>query len=158
MPKMKPGIEVNLDPCTGCLSCMAVCSQHRSRSASNARSAVRVDLDQFTGLHTIYICRQCDKAACAEICSAGAIQKNEVGVWLLNTDICSGCGACVEACPFGSMFWDIELDKPFKCDTCQGEFACVQACHFGVLQRRSPGDDVIRGIPPEDLDPGLGRE
>jgi Fe-S-cluster-containing hydrogenase component 2 len=69
-----------------------------------------------------------------ESCPTGAIVKDDLtGVVSVLYELCDSCGVCVEACPFGAMFWDSALDQPFKCDLCGGDPACVKACNFEAL-------------------------
>lgn len=151
-------VFANPDPCTGCQNCMAVCSQSHFRKAVPMQAAIRVELDPFSGRHTIVTCRQCEDAPCAASCPADAISVQEPpGVWVIDELRCIRCGACVAACPFGAMIWREPEGQPFKCDMCGGDPKCVRACHFGALQCVILAEDGITGIPPEDLDAMLGR-
>ena len=150
----------NPDPCTGCFNCMMACAQHRTGGADPAEAGIRVDLDPFSGIHGISICRQCDRARCAETCPRNAITRSTgTGAWTIDRSLCIACGACIDACPFQAMFLHPVSGRPVKCDLCGGDDpACVRACHFGVLHPAESLRIVPRGIPAEDLDPGLGRE
>jgi Fe-S-cluster-containing hydrogenase component 2 len=48
-------------------------------------------------------------------------------------DQCSGCGSCVEACPYDGIWLDPLSSLAVKCDTCAGRWECVPDCFAGVL-------------------------
>lgn len=151
---------INEEPCTSCLNCMAVCAQRRAGEADPNAAAIRVVDRPFTGRHVIMVCVQCRPAPCAEQCPAGAIfLPPGASAWTIDRERCIRCGTCVQACPFGAMFWWDDDHGPVKCDLCGGVPACVEACHFGVLRFGPDTDQELarKGIPPEDLDPLLGR-
>jgi Fe-S-cluster-containing hydrogenase component 2 len=144
-------LHVNGVPCTGCLSCMSACPAHPP--------LFRVELDVFGGRHGHVWCRQCDDARCSAACPAGAIARDGgTGAWVLDGTLCTGCGACVEACPFSAVIAN-PAGPPSKCDLCGGSPRCAAACHFGAILFLQPGDPRRRsaGMPPEEQDPGLGR-
>ena len=45
-------------------------------------------------------CMHCTDAACVEVCPTGALYHAQDGYVAYNEDLCSGCGYCVEFCPF----------------------------------------------------------
>ncbi len=158
LPRDNHRLAINPDPCTGCLNCMMACSQHRSGGADPDSSAIRVELEPFDGHHRIRFCRQCPTPACRAACRFDAIvAESGRGPWIVLADRCTGCGACVTACPFHAMMFSQISGKAFKCDLCGGSPECVSACHFGVISWLPPGVQSPRGIPREDLDPSLGR-
>jgi Fe-S-cluster-containing dehydrogenase component len=63
-----------------------------------------------------------------------AISRNERGIVLIDKDLCIGCKACIEACPFGAMQFDEEREVALMCDLCyerlktNEEPACSMAC------------------------------
>ena len=46
---------------------------------------------------------------------------------------CTGCGLCVEACPFGAVFYSPDKSLVLKCDLCGGMPQCVRFCRTGAL-------------------------
>src|SRR4030067_2415102 len=91
----------------------------------------------------------CTDAACVRVCPNGSLYHNEAtGFVEYNKDTCTGCGYCVDACPFQvprstrSLLTGIaKMDKCTLCTT-QGlnrlddgmEPACVKTCPPGALQ------------------------
>ncbi len=128
------GLIVKKDLCTGCLNCEAVCSLRHTGMHHRNASAIRVDLELFSGLHSITVCRQCTHPECLRSCPVDAIFLNEeTGAWKIDSDTCIRCGNCISACPFGAMFKQGSSKIPLKCDLCNGEALCAEACKFGAI-------------------------
>jgi len=58
----------------------------------------------------------------------GAIQINAAGAKDVMDDTCVGCKLCTIACPYGTMFYDVDTQKAYKCNLCGGAPACASAC------------------------------
>jgi anaerobic carbon-monoxide dehydrogenase iron sulfur subunit len=155
---MSSRLFTNPDACTGCLNCMAACSQHHFGVAAPSESAIYIEISPFSGVNRPVYCRQCRDAPCAAVCPQNAIHLVEsTGAWCIDRDSCVRCGTCVPACPFSAMIWRADAGDPFKCNLCGGEPVCVAACHFSALQYIRDGLVPVRGIPVDDQDPSLGR-
>ncbi len=79
-------------------------------------------------------CKHCVSAPCNKACPTGAIVHSEFSSVVIQPDICTGCGACVSACPFGVPD-ESELDgHSHKCTLCYDRLAddltpaCAKAC------------------------------
>jgi Fe-S-cluster-containing dehydrogenase component len=96
-------------------------------------------------------CNHCDDPPCVYCCPCGASHIHELGgVVLVDKDLCSGCKACIAACPYDARF--IHPDGyADKCTFCihrveKGlEPACVAVCpahcmYFGDLN--DPNSEV----------------
>ncbi|MCP4646847.1 MAG: 4Fe-4S dicluster domain-containing protein, partial [bacterium] len=128
------GLSIRMDICTGCMNCQTVCALSRADAQDKFASAIRVNLQLFSGRHTHTYCRQCTKPACREVCVVNAISLNsETGAWIVSDTLCVKCGRCVDACPNGAMFLKKETTVPFKCDLCGGNPVCVEACTFNAI-------------------------
>ena len=58
---------------------------------------------------------------------------------LIDREACTGCEACVEACPYQAIRMDAE-ERAFKCDFCAGEPACVPECVTLALRAETGGE------------------
>ncbi|CAH2030874.1 4Fe-4S dicluster domain-containing protein [Trichlorobacter ammonificans] len=128
------------EACIGCHLCEVACITSHSRSKDPitaflhekerplARCVVEEAEEGVIAISTR--CRHCDEPACVEACIAGAIQKQEDGRVIVDTDKCVGCWSCVMACPFGAISRDLKKKKSNKCDLCPDRDtpACVAAC------------------------------
>ena len=54
-------------------------------------------------------------------------------------DRCTGCGACVDACPFGMATLHPESGLALICDLCGGDPACVKRCATGAIRYERAG-------------------
>jgi formate dehydrogenase beta subunit len=93
-------------------------------------------------------CMHCTDAACVKVCPNGSLYHNEYGFVAYNKDTCTGCGYCIDACPFDVPRSDRNLltgvAKMDKCTLCTTpglnrldaglEPACVKTCPPNALQ------------------------
>ena len=122
---------VDGDRCVGCQVCMFACVRRTGAGGlSNARIHVRSDGGIERGF-VVIVCRACPEPQCAKVCPADALECCEGGGVTLRTEKCLGCGLCLQACPFGAVFWDEEAHKPVICVYCG---LCAQWCPHGVLE------------------------
>lgn len=127
-------VFINIDRCIGCQACSAAChySHNEFRSAVNY-GTLRKEIS------LPFICRHCEEPACLAACPKNAIKKLDSGVIKRMNMLCTGCGCCALACPFGVIEPEIRSYIISKCDGCAGrvvegkEPACVVACPSGAL-------------------------
>jgi CRP-like cAMP-binding protein/Fe-S-cluster-containing hydrogenase component 2 len=110
----------------------------------------------FGKLEAADTCRHCQWGAeCVESCPENAIRLDQTG-YLVITDRCTGCGACVTACPYDAisqvpiypennslLSWllrhtsrvEPSMLRANKCDACSGydDHACISACPSNAL-------------------------
>src|SRR6266849_3289222 len=59
---------------------------------------------------------------------AALIRINAAGAKDVVDDKCVGCKLCTIACPYGTIFYDPDTTKAYKCNLCEGHPACADAC------------------------------
>jgi Fe-S-cluster-containing dehydrogenase component len=94
--------------CTGCQTCAVACKMENLTLPGAARTTVT---ERVTAEWDVRQCMQCDAPPCVPVCPAKATAKNAAGITLVNQEACVGCGACVQACPYGAR--TMNGDKPF---------------------------------------------
>ncbi len=71
------------------------------------------------------ICRKCETAPCVKACPNGALEKEptedeDSGTLKRANMLCTGCGTCAIACPFGTIYTDLIPFPSSVCDVCRG--------------------------------------
>lgn len=137
--------------CIRCMSCEAICSFSKERMVNPILSRIRIETKELEWIEgkskrlvEATVCHQCwPTAECLEACPVeGAMLRDpEHGAVMINETECIRCGQCVDACPFGALWYIKELDRVIKCDLCQGAPRCVEWCPVGVL-KLSGGEEV----------------
>jgi len=130
-------LKADLKKCTGCQLCALVCSATHVGKFDPSQSRINVE-DHFPepGEYKLNYCTHCDEHPCFEACPAEAIKLDEgLGIYVVDKDACTACGACVEACPYNGCWLDESGTYSIKCDLCGGTPQCVEICPKGVLKR-----------------------
>ena len=132
---MKMALKSDPSKCIGCMLCTLACSAKHLKTFNPEFSRTGV-VDRYPepGDYYIHHCIQCEEHPCVESCPVDAFYEDEkLGIWKIDGEICTGCGACVEACPYDGC-WLSPDDKALKCDLCGGNPECVQVCPRGVYE------------------------
>jgi anaerobic selenocysteine-containing dehydrogenase/Fe-S-cluster-containing dehydrogenase component len=152
----KYGMLIDLTRCTGCYTCVVSCKQYfGTRPGVDYNQGGFVEWGRYPNARRRYLstmCNHCDNPPCLETCRFGATYKSPQGPVLTDREKCTGCGACVTACPYGQRFLirddDAYFDYPLpteelsavrigkaeKCTLCQDrlelglEPVCVVQC------------------------------
>ncbi|MEM4700208.1 MAG: 4Fe-4S dicluster domain-containing protein, partial [Candidatus Nezhaarchaeales archaeon] len=79
------------------------CAYRLFKVANPEGAGIRISPGKLSEGEARY-CKQCPEPACLESCDVGAIYQAD-GLVRIDYNCCTGCGACVNSCPFGRMFW-----------------------------------------------------
>lgn len=101
----------------------------------------RGQFPQIQVVHRPFLCMQCDDAPCIAAAGEGAVYKRPDGLVIIDPEKAKGDRALVEACPYGAINWNEEVDVAQKCTGCahlidEGwtQTRCSQACPTGALK------------------------
>jgi len=153
IPASEGYLLVDTKKCQGCASCMLACSLVNEGVENFTLSRIQViqsSFESFPDDVNIAQCRQCLDPACVQACPEGALKANAKygAVRMVDRTRCTGCGECVEACPYTPSRAVISNKKILKCDLCanapyhwdvagggpNGKQACVEVCPVGAIE------------------------
>ena len=140
--------------CTGCCRCELACTEFNFGKAHPQISRIKIRRNLNYGSLGLWYgqlmnvgkadqgriiaetCKQCPHPVpCVLSCPEGAIIAHpESRARFVNWDKCTGCGVCIEACPWDMPAIDPETGKAVTCDLCGGEPECVNTCPTGALR------------------------
>ncbi len=143
--------------CVGCMDCVVACKTENDVPEGYNRDWIACEANGSYPTVRLEIrserCNHCDSPPCVPCCPCAASHVHERGgVVLVHHDKCSGCKACIAACPYDARF--IHPDGyADKCTFCIHRVekgldpACVAVCptrcmHFGDME--DPNSDVAR--------------
>ena len=126
----------NPSVCTGCGTCLLMCSLYHEGVSSPALARACLDVDPFSAEYAFNVCRQCPAPSCYYACplrDEALCIDEKTGARYINPDKCIGCKSCIKACPFDPprIKFNKEKNISFKCDLCKGREGgpiCVEYC------------------------------
>ena len=125
-------IIVNVDLCSGCRICEAVCSFAHENLFGPSSSRITVLKEDVFGFDLPVVCWHCQRCLPMEICPSKALKRNAKGLIYVG-EKCTGCGKCVKACSTGAIKLHPVRHIPLICDQCGGKPICVSKCPTKAL-------------------------
>ena len=136
-----PLFELSIDEqlCWGCRTCEVACKQE-NRTAEGVKliwvledGPKRID-DQPEFVFQVNLCRHCDEPPCANACPEAAISKRDDGIVVMDYDLCTGCQACIDECPYDAIAFDADKGIAQKCNLChhRADKGLIPACADNV--------------------------
>lgn len=101
----KYGIIVDLNRCSGCMTCVIACKQENLTRPTVWWNKI-LELENETLDHITYLrhaCMHCEDPPCLAACSRAAIYRRPDGIVLIDHEKCEGAGNCADACPYGAI-------------------------------------------------------
>lgn len=151
------GFVIDIQGCYGCKTCEVICKSEKHTPPGVRFRRVRefTTEEPNTQAFVTMACNHCDNPKCVEVCPVEAYSVRDDGIVVQDYELCIGCQACIEACPYESPQYDADENKVSKCDMCaelidQGlEPKCVEMCPGEVLKfgkidelRKEYGSDI----------------
>lgn len=148
---MKPyRLMIDHESCWGCRTCEVACKQENLapegiRLIKVLEEGPRIINGQAEFMFRVGLCRHCDEPACAAVCPEAAIMKKADGIVVLNGEKCTGCGLCLDECPYDAIELGPDMDVALKCNLCSHRVdnGLIPACADNIC----PGHCIYFGDP-----------
>lgn len=144
---MQLGFVLDKTRCIGCHACTVACKSENDVPLGDFRTWVKyTEAGHFPEVKrsfTVLRCNQCSDAPCVTICPVTALDKRPDGIVDLDRDVCIGCKACMQGCPYDALYLNESTGTAEKCHFCahrteQGLApACAVVCPTEAI---IPGD------------------
>jgi tetrathionate reductase subunit B len=160
---------IDIAKCNGCYGCQIACKDEHCGNDWMPYARPQPDTGQFWSKVTEYtrgtipqvkcsfvpeLCMHCEDAPCIKVCPTHAISQRDDGLVLIDPAKCGGHRLCIDACPYGAIYYNEALNIAQKCTGCAHlldrgwpikEPRCVDACILGAMKFGEEADfkDVI---------------
>jgi Fe-S-cluster-containing dehydrogenase component/formate-dependent nitrite reductase membrane component NrfD len=135
---MNYGFVIDNRSCIGCHACSVACKSENQVPIGVNRTWVKyTETGEYpdTNRHfQVTRCNHCENPPCVAICPVTAMHQQENGIVGFDADLCIGCKACLQACPYDAIYIDPDSGTAAKCHYCEHrvavgmEPACVVVC------------------------------
>ena len=135
---MNYGFLIDNRKCIGCHACSTACKSENEVPLGVNRTWVKyVEKGSFPDTRRYFQvtrCNHCANPPCVPICPTRAMFQREDGIVEFDSQICIGCKACMQACPYDAIYIDPDSGTAAKCHFCAHrtdvglEPACVVVC------------------------------
>ncbi|MGH8060186.1 MAG: 4Fe-4S dicluster domain-containing protein [Candidatus Entotheonellia bacterium] len=142
------GFVINHDTCIGCHACTVACKAENAVPLGTFRTWVKyIEKGRFpyTRRHfAVLRCNQCDAAPCITICPVNALYRRDNGIVDFDGNICIGCKACMQACPYDALYLNPNTNTAEKCNFCahRVEVGLKPACEIVCPERAIISGDL----------------
>ena len=154
---MNYGFLINNETCIGCHACSTACKSENEVPLGVNRTWVKsVETGVYPNVRRhfqVTRCNHCANPPCVRICPVTAMYQREDGIVEFDPEVCIGCKACLQACPYDAIYVDPESGTAAKCHYCAHrtdlglEPACVVVCPEHAIvagDLDDPGSEISR--------------
>ena len=142
---------IDSSACSGCKTCQVACKDKNDLDPlMNWRKVYEISGgkwertgEAYTSVPFAYYlsvsCMNCEKPRCTEACPTKAFHRNDLGITVIDHEVCMGCRYCEWACPYGVPEFDQASGMMTKCDMCSDYIekgirpSCVDSCPMRAL-------------------------
>ncbi len=135
---MRYGFIIDNRKCIGCHACTVACKTENHVPLSVNRTWVKyVEKGTYPDTRRVFQvtrCNHCANPPCVPICPVTAMYQRKDGIVDFSSERCIGCKACMQACPYDSIYIDPGEGTAAKCHYCAHrtevglEPSCVVVC------------------------------
>ncbi len=122
MSQTRYAMAVDMHTCVGCSACVIGCKEENNVPAGYSRDWVVTETrGRFPDLSMIVRserCNHCEDAPCVRACPTGSSHYGPGASVQVTRAKCSGCKACITACPYGARYVDPRTKTVDKCSFC----------------------------------------
>jgi Fe-S-cluster-containing dehydrogenase component len=126
-------IVIDVKRCVGCYSCQIACKDEHCGNDWMPYAKPQPIMGQFWIKVNEYergtapkvkvtylpvLCMHCKDAPCISSCPVDAISTRDDGIVWIDPKKCTGCQSCIDACPYGTISFNFELNLAQKCTGC----------------------------------------
>lgn len=132
------GFVIDNRNCIGCHACSVACKEENEVPLGVYRTWVKyVETGTFPDSRRhfqVTRCNHCANPPCVRICPVTAMYQRSDGIVEFDPQVCIGCKACLQACPYDAIYIDPDTHSAAKCHYCSHrteiglEPACVIVC------------------------------
>jgi Fe-S-cluster-containing dehydrogenase component len=132
------GFVIDNRKCIGCHACSTACKSENEVPLGVYRTWVKyVETGSYPNTQRhfqVTRCNHCANPPCVRICPVTAMYQRSDGIVEFDPEVCIGCKACMQACPYDAIYIDPESGTAAKCHYCSHrtelglEPACVVVC------------------------------
>jgi tetrathionate reductase subunit B len=147
---------IDIAKCNGCYNCQIACKEEHVGNDWTPYAKPQPDTGQFwmkmhekvrgtvPKVKVSYVptpCMHCGDAKCIASCGPGAIYRRDDGLVVIDPVKCTGCMGCLDVCPYGSIYFNRDMNLAQKCTGCAHlldkgwkEPRCVDVCPTGAIR------------------------
>ena len=119
---MRYAFVIDQSRCIGCHACSLACKAEHEVPLGSYRTWVKyVEKGSFPDVRryfSVLRCNHCDAAPCITICPVTALFRRDDGIVDFDRDVCIGCKACMQACPYDALYIHPDNGTAEKCNFC----------------------------------------
>lgn len=161
---LRYGFVIDNRKCIGCHACSTACKSENEVPIGVNRTWVKYT---ETGLYPdarrhfqVTRCNHCENPPCVRICPVTAMYQRQDGIVEFDPDVCIGCKACIQACPYDAIYIDPDTGTAAKCHYCAHrtdiglEPACVVVCPEHAIiagDMDDPSSEIARYLAHESV-------
>ncbi len=130
----KFSLVIDLAKCHDCNNCMMACkdefvdndwapfSAAQPGHGQRWMNIMRKEGGQYPNVEVAYMprpCQHCEDAPCVKNSKDGAVYQRDDGIVIIDPQKAKGQKEIVELCPYGSIFWNEEIENKLACLTAE---------------------------------------
>ena len=124
---------IDLSMCNGCHSCHIGCKDEHVANDWSPIAKPMPEIDHFwfkltekvrgtvpkvKVAYRPHFCMHCDNPPCMKVCRFDVKYKRDDGLLITDPTKCRGCRLCIDECPYGTIYFNKDLNIAQKCTGC----------------------------------------